>query len=183
MPTFITHSVAGLAGAALFAREKMPRRFWVLAAVCPILPDLDVAAFSLGIPYQHAFGHRGMFHSLVGALVLGAVVAFLFFPRDEFSYSRRFRLALFYGLITATHGPLDALTSGGLGVALLAPFDLTRYFFPWTPIAVSPIGVKHFFSDYGLRVLASEARWVWLPALVLVVVARVLIRLLAKRRA
>lgn len=177
MPTFLTHGVAGLAGAAALTGEKMPWRFWALAAICPMLPDLDVAAFALGIPYQHALGHRGLLHSLAAALVLGAVVAFVFFPRDQYSHRRRLKLALLLGLLTATHGPLDALTSGGLGVALLAPFHPGRYFFPWTPIAVSPIGIRHFLSDHGLAVMASEVRWVWLPSMALVVVARVLLRL------
>jgi inner membrane protein len=58
---------------------------------------------------------------------------------------------------------LDALTNGGLGVALFAPFSNERFFFPWRPIEVSPIGAG-FFSARGMRVLLSEARWIWLPA-------------------
>jgi inner membrane protein len=48
------------------------------------------------------------------------------------------------------------LTSGGLGIALFAPFDNTRYFYSFTPIKVSPIGVEAFFSARGLAVLKSE---------------------------
>jgi inner membrane protein len=62
---------------------------------------------------------------------------------------------------------LDSLTDGGLGVAAFAPFDDARYFAPWRPIRVSPIGAA-FFSARGLAVLASEVVWVWLPALALV---------------
>jgi inner membrane protein len=69
--------------------------------------------------------------------------------------------------VTASHGLLDALTDGGLGVAFFAPFDAGRYFLPWTPIRVSPIGLG-FFSARGAEVLASEVVWVWLPALALV---------------
>src|SRR5205814_6496 len=32
------------------------------------------------------------------------------------------------------------------------------------PIVASPLGVRRFFSAWGLAVLASEALWVWLPA-------------------
>jgi len=67
--------------------------------------------------------------------------------------------------ITATHGLLDALTSGGLGIALLAPFDNTRYFFAVTPIEVSPIGFRRFFSAWGARVMLSEFVWVWIPSI------------------
>jgi inner membrane protein len=62
----------------------------------------------------------------------------------------------------AAHDLLDAMTDGGLGIALFSPFDRTRYFLPWRPIRVAPIG-GGFFSEYGLRALASEARWIWLP--------------------
>jgi inner membrane protein len=56
------------------------------------------------------------------------------------------------------------LTNGGLGVALFAPFSNERYFWPWRPIEVSPIGLEAFLSPWGVRVLVSEAKWVWLPA-------------------
>ena len=74
--------------------------------------------------------------------------------------------------ITASHGFLDAFTNGGLGVAFFSPFDPTRYFFPWTPIEVSPIGAVRFFSQRGLLVIISELRWVWLPSLALGLILR-----------
>ena len=64
-------------------------------------------------------------------------------------------------------GWLDAFTNGGSGIQLLWPLTDERYFMPWQPIAVSPIGVRNFISSYGLYVLYSEAKWVWLPALAL----------------
>lgn len=80
------------------------------------------------------------------------------------------RLALFFTLVTLSHPLLDMLTDGGLGVALFAPFSGRRYFLPWRPVEVSPIGVG-FFSQRGLEVLASEVRWVWLPGLGVVAAA------------
>jgi len=62
---------------------------------------------------------------------------------------------------------LDALTNGGLGVAFFSPFDTQRYFFPWTPIQVSPIGASRFFSTRGIDVLWSEIVWIWGPAILL----------------
>jgi hypothetical protein len=35
-----------------------------------------------------------------------------------------------FSFVTASHGMLDAMTDGGLGVAFFAPFDNARYFFP-----------------------------------------------------
>jgi inner membrane protein len=55
-------------------------------------------------------------------------------------------------------------------VAFLAPFDDARYFFPWRPVEVSPIGLR-FFSRWGFEVLESELLWIWLPAGVAAAVA------------
>jgi inner membrane protein len=62
------------------------------------------------------------------------------------------------------------MTNGGLGVAFFAPFQNDRYFFPWRPIQVSPIGVASFFSEWGLRVVRSELQWVWLPSAIINVI-------------
>jgi inner membrane protein len=63
----------------------------------------------------------------------------------------------------------DGMTDGGRGVALLAPYSNERYFLPWTPIEVSPLGVRAFFSQRGLTVMKSEMLWVWLPAVTLAI--------------
>jgi len=68
------------------------------------------------------------------------------------------------------------MTDGGLGVAFFSPFDNHRYFLPWTPIRVSPIGLGRFFSHRGLEVLQSELLWIWLPAAVLAIAAWVVRR-------
>jgi inner membrane protein len=54
-----------------------------------------------------------------------------------------------------THPLLDALTDGGSGVMLLFPFSTDRFFFPWRPIHVSPLGILRFFSRAGY-ILRSE---------------------------
>ena len=74
---------------------------------------------------------------------------------------------------TASHGFLDAFTNGGLGVALFAPFDHTRYFFPIRPILVSPLNLSAFGTRRGAAVLFSEMQWVWLPSIAIVVPARI----------
>ncbi|HUE82443.1 MAG TPA: metal-dependent hydrolase, partial [Pyrinomonadaceae bacterium] len=75
----------------------------------------------------------------------------------------------YFTLVTASHGVLDALTDGGPGVAFFAPFDNTRYFFPWRPIEVSTLRVEAFLGARGRAVLVSEIKWLWLPCGVLVV--------------
>ena len=75
----------------------------------------------------------------------------------------------------SSHGLLDALTQGGYGVALFSPFDAIRYNFPFTPIIISPINIKGFFSEWGLKVVLSELIWVILP-LAIVTAVSMLIR-------
>jgi len=74
---------------------------------------------------------------------------------------------VYFFIATASHGFLDAITDGGLGVAFFAPFDNHRYFLPLRPIHVSPIGAGRFFAHRGLEVLQSELLWIWLPAALL----------------
>jgi len=80
-------------------------------------------------------------------------------------------LWLWFAVVTASHGMFDALTNGGRGIAFFAPFSNHRYFFPWRPIQVSPIGVG-FFSARGLLALASESLWIWLPSAIIAASAR-----------
>ena len=69
------------------------------------------------------------------------------------------------------------MTDGGLGVAYFAPFSNARFFLPWRPILVSPISVAGFFDARGLRVLASDGVWIWIPCAVVAAVAIVANRL------
>ncbi len=174
MPTLISHSIVGLAAGKILTIKKQPFKFWLFSIICPLLPDVDVVGFFWGIPYDHFLGHRGFFHSLLFAFIISNFVVNVFF-REEKTLSKKWVLfILYFFLITSTHGVLDAFTSGGLGIALLAPFDNTRYFFPNTPIAVSPLGIKAFFSDRGLRVIMSEFTWIWAPVIFLIVFGQVI---------
>ncbi len=138
-------------------------RLWTLTVVCCLLPDVDVISFALGIPYGHPWGHRGMTHSIACAVLLGFVAARMAHPAISLGSQLYWITALYFSLVTMSHGVLDALTDGGLGIAFFAPFDSTRYFFPWRPISVSPIGIIRFFSDGGMRVLLSELVWIGIP--------------------
>jgi inner membrane protein len=106
-----------------------------------------------------------MSHAVVG-VALGALTSF-----HRCLDARLGLLALYFVAITASHGVLDALTSGGPGVAFFAPFDSTRYFFPWRPIPVSPLASR-FFSEWGWRVFSAELALIWLPAGIVALVAR-----------
>ena len=117
----------------------------------------------MGIPYAHFFGHRGFTHSLTFALILASVNAAAIAIGKSSRFSWPILIYLF--LCTASHGILDAMTSGGIGVALFAPFSDQRVFFSWRPIEVSPLSITQFMSLRGTRVLKNELLWVILPSL------------------
>ena len=165
MASVFSHAVAAQGiGACFFRRGGTPKRVWAIGAVCSVVPDLDVIGFRFGIRYGDFWGHRGFTHSLVFAALLAGIAVILGFRRGEPGLGR-FPLWMYFFLASASHGFLDAMTDGGLGVA---SFDNHRYFLPWTPIRVSPIGVSRFFTDRGLAVLQSELLWIWLPSALLV---------------
>lgn len=157
-------------GAALYVpfRHRLPRHVALLGALVAVVPDFDVVGFRFGIEYGDPLGHRGLTHSLAFAATLSALTV-LVLPR-VLPARARFPAWGYLALATASHGLFDAMTDGGLGVALLAPFTNERFFFPWQPIEVSPLGLSRIFSARGLEVFASELIWVGLPALAVALV-------------
>jgi inner membrane protein len=129
-----------------------------------MLPDADVITFAMGISYGDVFGHRGFTHSLPFAVGWGLLLAALAY-RKSIGSRNWWLIALYLVVSTASHGILDAFTSGGLGVAFFAPWETKRYFAPevWRKVRVSPIGASRFFSAYGWKVFKSELLWIWLP--------------------
>ncbi len=157
MASMFAHAITAVAIGKSLQNRSMPRRFWALMLVSSILPDIDVIGFAFGIQYGDFFGHRGFSHSLGFASIWAALLSMWLFREN------RWRIFFMLFFATASHGVLDAMTNGGLGIAFFSPFDNTRYFFDYRPILVSPIGVGAFFSEWGLRVLVSEAFWVGVP--------------------
>jgi inner membrane protein len=163
MPTVFTHPAIPLAIGLGLGRKVISSRLLLCGAIGSILPDLDVIAFRVGIPYSAEFGHRGFSHSLLFAFLV-AILAACFFQWLQTSFFRSF---LFLFVAVASHGLLDTFTNGGLGIALLWPWSEHRYFAPFHPIEVSPLGLGRFLSERGVAVLKSELFWVWLPAIAL----------------
>ncbi len=170
MASAFSHAFVALALGKAPQHSVFPWPVLFLGMTCSVIPDLDVIGFAFGIHYGDLWGHRGMTHSLFFAGLLSAALVAIF-------YRHRARAAqagvfVFRFLCTASHGSLDAMTDGGLGIAFFSPFDTTRYFFPFRPVAVSPIGIGQFFSLDALRILASEITWIWLPSLVTLLTVR-----------
>lgn len=149
--------------AALGLARLGPKRLLWACALLTVLPDADVLTFRLGVPYASQWGHRGFTHSVAFALAVGLS----FVPLARLLHASRVRTFLACSASTLSHGVLDAMTDGGLGVAFFWPLSPERHFFPWRPIEVSPIGAGAFFGMRGLEVLLSEAFWVWVPLLLL----------------
>lgn len=149
----LLHVAVGLAAGRVLAR----RRAWLTLvgmAALSMLPDADVVSFRIGIPYAHTFGHRGATHSLAFALSLGAVASAAAMAQGQGRWAAA-RVGALVGAVVASHPVLDAMTTGGLGVALWWPMSADRVFFGWRPIPVAPLGAD-MVSRRGAAVLAAE---------------------------
>lgn len=170
MPTIFSHAVFAAVTGKAFLKKPASAGFWFLTAGCAMIPDADVIGYSFGVARGSMFSHRGFTHSIVFALLFGSFAAFIArrFLKSKLSLPA---LVFFFSLATFSHPLLDMLTNGGSGVALFAPFSNARFAFPWRPIEVSPIGLR-FFSDRGIVVILSEILWVWIPAFVILMLAK-----------
>ncbi len=163
MPTILTHAAVPLAiGLGLGSRAISPRLL-VAGILASMAPDLDVIGFHFGVAYAAIDGHRGLLHSLAFALVLAWLAAI---AAEPLRTTRR-RAFVFVLACAASHGLLDMMTTGGLGVAWFWPFSDARHFLPWQVIKVSPLTLHRLLGPVGRAVMVSELQVVWLPAAVL----------------
>lgn len=158
MPTIMTHAIVPLAIAVAAGPARISPKLALAGAGLAMLPDADVVGFAIGIDYADPWGHRGATHAIAFAVMVASAAALLW--RE----ARSVLAFAFLAFVMASHGLLDAFTSGGLGPALLWPVSDTRFFAPIRPIRVSPIGAD-FFSARGAVTLVSELMLVWLPCL------------------
>lgn len=123
----LTHSLVGLAAAKAGLERVSP----YATAVCVLaanLPDADIVTLAAG-PAAYLEHHRGITHSIVGALVLGAALPLLLVGVDRLVARLRGReprarlrgLLVASLLVTASHPLLDWTNSYGL-----------RPFLPWS---------------------------------------------------
>jgi inner membrane protein len=177
MPTIFSHAIfASVAGKASI-KKPVSAGFWILTAACAMIPDADVL---LRAERGSMLAHRGFTHSVFFALLFGGLAAFTAHKllKPEISFAKLF---IFFSLATFSHPFLDMLTDGGSGVALFAPFSRERFFLPFRPIEVSPIGMG-FFSARGLDVILSEIICVWLPAMAIFVLAAIIRKVWKKHK-
>ena len=171
MATAITHALVAGAFASFGPQNVSRTKLAVSMAILAILPDIDVIGFRFGIPYGDVFGHRGLTHSLVFAFFAALVWILVVFRSVTLFGPVWWRIFGLLCLAAASHGLLDAFTDAGLGIGFFIPFDNTRYFFPWRPLATSPLSVAAFLNGPALRILVNELIWVGIPmACVLLVI-------------
>ena len=163
MASAFGHALVAYTIGKSFSKTIFSKKFWIICVVLSILPDADVLSFKFGIPYESFWGHRGFTHSLVFAFLISAIVMFVFYWKINWQLRTWWTIFLCFFISTSSHGLLDAMTDGGRGVAFFSPFDNSRYFLPWRPIRISPVGASKFFSDWGLQVIKSELVWIALP--------------------
>lgn len=167
MASVFGHAIlAGAVGSALKDELRKPKVF-ILGIICSIFPDADVLGFKYGIPYDSLWGHRGITHSIFFGLLLGLLIVVVFHHRNTIKH--KFILASYYSICSISHGILDGMTTGGMGVAYFSPFNLERYFLPFRKIQVSPLGARRFFSEWGIAVIKSEMFWIGVPSLIFIV--------------
>lgn len=170
--------------------------FWVISTIIAVLPDIDV---TFRQEYMSLFGHRGFTHSIFFAVVVGMISAFISVPfvvdridADTMFSWRLWSLIAFYSGCTLSHSVQDSLVCRlvwdsvaqkyekkcfDIGPAYLSPFSNTRNTMChcYHPILVSPLGVRAFFTEYGLKVLLSEFYYLALPLVLLNVITYVAI--------
>ena len=143
----------------MYAVQPTPWAYWGLAAVLPIIPDLDV--FSTAA-YGGPLGHRGIAHSVLFALLLSIVTASMTF---RCFHVRWWSLMALFFTITASHGLLNAMTKGGGGIPFFWP--LGGRCGNWGPIPLSDIAFDLPDPRYS-RAVRAELLWGWLPTIVVV---------------
>ena len=123
MPLPIAHGLVGASLVALIYPSSEIKNWKPLCwgFLLANSPDLD---FAVSFLFGWKDFHRGIFHSLFVALLVGAVI-FVFLRREN----RRIPLA--YSLAFLSHTLLDFAASSAGAVRLLTPFDDGRYALGW----------------------------------------------------
>ncbi len=161
MASVFGHAIVGYTISKVIDSKNL--KWLMLAAIfSTILPDFDVIGYRIGIPYESPLGHRGFSHSIVFAVLWSFILMFTIGRKHKLIWF----LVIFLSVVS--HGLLDAITTGGEGVGFFIPFENSRYFLSTRVIRVSPLSIKSFFTDWGLRVIYSEIKYVFFPCLIVI---------------
>ena len=160
MPSAIGHAIFALSLSPFRPYNNKLLLSLILAMVCSTIPDLDVIGFEAGIRCGAVWRPRGFSHSFLFSLITGIAVSYLFFNEECETKTDRFLISFFFFIITLSHGLLDAMTDGGLGVGFFIPVNNERFFFPIRPIPVSSMHIEAFFTSFGFSIFKQEMKFI-----------------------
>jgi len=154
--SIVGHVLGGVVAAKAAAGEILPeqrRRFYALAALTSLLPDLDVIVFMLFRPLEMT-PHRGASHSLLFAAISALLLTFLCARFFSFARGRLFAcIFAAYG----SHLVLDYLMGCGPEVLFFWPFSAQGYL---APIQLVPTAYYGLSANAFLAVILSSATYV-----------------------
>ncbi len=137
----LTQIVLGAAVGEAVAGKEMGNKAAAWGAIAGTIPDLDVFFRAMSNSIDGALLHRGFSHSIVFAILISPVLAWIVqkLYRDRYSFKLLFWL---FFLAVFTHPLLDIFTN--YGTQLLWPFDLRITFnsvFVIDPLYTVPFGI------------------------------------------
>ncbi len=156
MPT-IGHLGIALPINKTIMRGKNTKKILYFSLLCSVAPDFDFLGFIFGVEYGAFFGHRGFSHSIFFSIVFAFLITLIFFRKNNEEVvrvkSKYFLLLLInFSLVGISHGFLDMLTNGSLGVAYFSPFLNTRFDFGMVLIEAMPLNPAYFFIMNGPKI-------------------------------
>ena len=77
MASAFSHAIVAWAIGKAVPMRELTTPTLAVGMACSILPDLDVVGFHFGIQYGDLWGHRGLSHSILFAVVLSGVLVTL----------------------------------------------------------------------------------------------------------
>jgi inner membrane protein len=155
----LTQIVLGAAVAEAVAGKKLGAKAALLGAIGGTIPDLDVFFTGLFHPLDAALVHRGISHSLLFAVVVSPVLAWLSHRLSKRRHDYRMWLWL-WGLSIVTHPMLDMFTN--YGTQFFWPLDARITFntvFVIDPIYTVPFLLCLIVALFKKRTDPARRKW------------------------
>ena len=164
----ISQALLGGVVAHAAAGRKLGLRAAGWGALAGAFPDIDVAFGLFADDIAQLQLHRGITHSLFFGPVVGGVVGWLFWRRDQSKGESSSLLSWFAVFVLAllSHPLLDACTP--YGTQLLAPFSDARFAWHVVPI-IEPVYTVILLA--GILLLRYAGRFGWLVSVLTLVLS------------
>jgi inner membrane protein len=165
MPLPVAHSLVGVTVAAAFSGKSEARwQVLSLGALLAVCPDSDYLLNWLHV--GRGGWHHGFTHSILFALFVGALTAFVFGWRSVRGF-------IVFSAATASHTLLDYVMTESRGVALWWPFTDRRYKFGGTnPIDYTLSSASLWDAAVDVLRISLVELIIFAPMLLLVILLR-----------